>query len=400
MMRAEKWEADTSTTVATETRVIALDVPQHLLLLDDGDIVSYGKVLLATGSEPLVPPELVAPIAEDKGARARVSTFRTFSDYLALDAALSDERTRSIVVVGGGPLGTELAYGLATRARALPHAPRVTLAVDDAHGPLAPHFPPYLREELTRMLKGAGVDVALSSRALNITRGNAEQGALAVNTRAASLAADHVVLAVGASPRVDIARESALEIAPDGGVLCSSELQCARDVFAAGDAASFWNPVTRKRERRTQRTHAELSGRLAAHNMLEREREDVRGAMATWSEQTEGRVGPLRYTSVGELDDALQTVAAWEVTDEELAAFAPSDQLRAQTALPQLTPALEARRGVVYYLRASRIVGVLLWNLSNTQSAEMALKLPREYNEENYEALRRVVPFEQEKEHE
>jgi hypothetical protein len=65
-------------------------------------------------------------------------------------------------------------------------------------------------------------------------------------------------------------------------------------------------------------------------------------------------------------------------------------------ALSDLQPPLSARRGVVYYLREKRIVGVLLWNFArnaHVDTALVALKLPRDYDESTREALRRVIPF-------
>lgn len=55
-----------------------------------------------------------------------------------------------------------------------------------------------------------------------------------------SLAVDHVVVAIGIEPRVDLARDAGLEIDEKrSGVVVNAELEARRDVYAAGDMVSF-----------------------------------------------------------------------------------------------------------------------------------------------------------------
>lgn len=55
-----------------------------------------------------------------------------------------------------------------------------------------------------------------------------------------SLTVDHVVVAIGIEPRVDLARDAGLEIDEKrSGVVVNAELEARRDVYAAGDMVSF-----------------------------------------------------------------------------------------------------------------------------------------------------------------
>ena len=159
--------------------------------------------------------------------------------------------------------------------------------------------------------------------------------------------------------------------------------------------------MERERERHADAhaEHAELSGRLAARNMLgleeEEEEEEANAnanANATWTPHWSGQIGALRYEAVGELSSAMDTVAVWEQAEHESPA---SPVASSALALAALSPPLSTRRGVVYYLQDTRVRGVLLWNLgaAHVDQALLAVKMPRDFDAHNQEALRRLIPF-------
>lgn len=202
-----------------------------------------------------------------------------------------------------------------------------------------------------------------------------------------SVEADLVVECVGAEVDEELARRSRLETHPElGGLLVNAELQARSDVYAAGDVACFYDEVLGRR-RVEHHDHAVVSGRLAGENMaaLAPPKHYTHQSMF-WSD-----LGPqLGYEAIGVIDSRLPTVGVFSAdavtgaerarelgvsagdTGAEAEAEAEAGALAVVeaggSALAPAPTGAEARRyerGVVFYLREQRVVGVLLWNLFN-----------------------------------
>ena len=79
--------------------------------------------------------------------------------------------------------------------------------------------------------------------------------------------ADHIVVAVGLEPNVQLAKNSGFEIDPNlGGYVVNAELQARNSIWVAGDAACFYD-IKLGRRRVEHHDHAVVSGRLAGENM-------------------------------------------------------------------------------------------------------------------------------------
>lgn len=85
-----------------------IDVENRIAFLDDGTEIKYGKCLIATGSSPKNLPvfEKASPKVKE-----HVSLFKTIEDYRHLRKCI--DQSKSVVIVGGGFLGSELACALA-----------------------------------------------------------------------------------------------------------------------------------------------------------------------------------------------------------------------------------------------------------------------------------------------
>ncbi len=82
------------------------------------------------------------------------------------------------------------------------------------------------------------------------------------------ISADHVVVAAGIEPVTDLAVESKLETDPlRGGYVVNSELEARRNIWVAGDAASFHH-LNLGRQRLEHHDNAIVTGRLAGENMI------------------------------------------------------------------------------------------------------------------------------------
>ncbi|ETK38037.1 FAD-dependent oxidoreductase [Microbispora sp. ATCC PTA-5024] len=207
-----RWYADHGVTARLGVPVTAIDRDCRTVIAADGTREPYDVLVLATGSEPVVPP---IPGVE------RATAFRTLDDCDRIREAA--ERAGGAVVVGGGLLGIEAARGLA--GRGVP----VTLL----------HLAGHLMERqldaeagliLRETLGGLGVDIRTGVTVSAVRERHVE---LSTGER---MDADLVVLACGVRPVVGLARDAGLEV--DRGVVVDDELRTDDpSIFAIGECA-------------------------------------------------------------------------------------------------------------------------------------------------------------------
>ena len=184
----------------------------------------------------------------------------------------------------------------------------------------------------------SGVNVIQNAR-VKTARVN-DIGKLVLNlTNGETLTVDHAIVAVGLEANTDLAETSRLEVDPkNGGFLTNSELELRTNMYAAGDAASFYDVVLGRR-RVEHHDHAVVSGKLAGENMTGAKKPYTHQSMF-WSD-----LGPdVGFEAVGRIDSGLRTTSFFAKDSE--AGGSKYD------------------RGVVFYQDdANVVVGVLMWNL-------------------------------------
>ena len=311
--------------------VIAIDVDGRTARLDDGTSIGFEYLLLATGATARTLPTLPTG--------GPVVAYRTLEDYRATRARTTPGSR--ILVVGGGFIGSELATGL-SRAGAEVH-----MAFPEPHIG-AGRFPPSLAAAISADYRSRGVNLHVNNgvRAADVSPDGAEV-VLNDDTR---LSVDLVVVGIGTSPNLELAAAAGLAI--DKGVVVDSLLRVQRTgpqglqpvqhVFAAGDVADFPWPSPVPRGRIEHEDNAVMMGSHAGRQLVAARRDGEGGAVSAaglvpyqhlpffYSDLFDNG-----YEAVGVLDARLDMVEDWH------------DGLNA---------------GVVYYLSANKVVGVLLWN--------------------------------------
>lgn len=228
--------------------VRTLDAPAHTAELDNGTSIAWQHCLIATGGKART-VEGLAP------GSARVHYLRTAADALRLREAM--RQCRSVLVVGGGFLGLEVA----STARALGLS--ATL-LEGAERLLGRAVPPALSSWLHETVRAAGVDLRLDSRCESFDA--CADGVHALLASGEKLTADLIVVAVGLVPEVGLARRAGLEIHEGNGGIRVDE-RCATsapDVFAAGDCSSQHHPFVDAEIRLESWQNANEQARLAA----------------------------------------------------------------------------------------------------------------------------------------
>ncbi|HML11876.1 MAG TPA: FAD-dependent oxidoreductase [Xanthobacteraceae bacterium] len=210
------WYAEHGIRLIAGVRATAIDRDKRTVALADGTSLVYDKLLLATGSKPLVPP---IPGLEFPNVRA----FRDIADAQAMIAAARGGGRA--VVIGGGLLGLEAAWGLKRRGMsvALVHLMPTLMErqLDVAAGEL-----------LRRDLESRGIAFFTNSQTEEIVGdGRAEEVLLADGRR---IPADFVVLAIGVRPNVDLARGINLDV--NRGILVGDDMATSDPhIYAVGE---------------------------------------------------------------------------------------------------------------------------------------------------------------------
>jgi nitrite reductase (NADH) large subunit len=217
-LKAAQWWRNRGVTLVYGRRANEIDTKAKVVRLRGGSKLSYGKLVLATGSEAV---RLPLPGADLPG----VVTFRDKSD---VECILTRARPGArAVVIGGGLLGLEAAYGL---MKAGAHVSVVHL----------------MDRLMERQLDGHAADLlkaALEERGIQVVL-NAESEAIQGRRKVAGLRlkdgrnipADLVVMAVGIKPNTRLARGA--DLAVNRGVVVGDDLMTSDpDVYAIGECA-------------------------------------------------------------------------------------------------------------------------------------------------------------------
>jgi 3-phenylpropionate/trans-cinnamate dioxygenase ferredoxin reductase subunit len=219
-----EWYAEHDVDLRVGTEAVAIHPAGNEVELADGTQISYGALLLATGSQPRTLP---IPGAD------RALTLRTREDSDAIRATFGDGRR--LVIVGGGWIGLEVA------AAARVKGTDVTV-LEAAELPLRAVLGPELAQDFADLHREHGVRIRVNVQVGEIT-GDAVR--LADSTE---IAADAVLIGVGARPRTELAETAGLAV--DNGVLVDASLRSSDPaIFAVGDIANHDHPVLGRRIR-------------------------------------------------------------------------------------------------------------------------------------------------------
>lgn len=244
----------------------ALDPKTKSIALSSGRDIEFDMALIATGASPRR-----LPFGPRDGRR--VVTLRTFEDALAIRRSLGDGR--HIAIIGGGFIGLELA------ASARKAGTRVTL-VEGLPRVLSRGVPQAIAERLAARHIAEGVDLRCGVSIAAIEE-DADQ-ATVVLADGQRIAADLVIVGIGAAPNVALAETAGLAI--ENGIAVDDRLRTsAAGIYAAGDCCSFPLAIYGGRRVRLEAwRNAQDQGNLAARNMLGHD-EPISAVPWFWSDQ-------------------------------------------------------------------------------------------------------------------
>jgi 3-phenylpropionate/trans-cinnamate dioxygenase ferredoxin reductase subunit len=253
LIHSADWYGEHDVEVRTRAAVMDIDLEARTAKIGR-EIVGFGKALVATGAG-------VRRLQAEGGQRDGIHYLRALPNADKLRGAL--EGVERVCVVGGSYIATEVAASLTMLGT------RCTIVMQEAL-PLERGFGAVAGQFVCDLLTSHGIEVVAGAD-VSAFEGDGEDGPVSavVCADGRRIEADLVVVGVGATPDVMLARKAGLELGETGGVVCDQRLQTSVEgIFAAGDMCEYDSVLHGRRMRIEHEEVAAAQGRHAARAML------------------------------------------------------------------------------------------------------------------------------------
>ncbi|MDO8811553.1 MAG: FAD-dependent oxidoreductase [Gallionella sp.] len=324
-------------TLALGAKAALLDPAAKMLTTTQGETYGYGKLLLATGCKPRT---LTIPGGDLDG----VCYFRDLNDYLRIREVAAEGK--SAVVIGGGFIGSELAAALNICKLHVTMIFPGALLCDRV-------LPDYLGRAVQQRYTEKGVRILAADKPVSFSKN--DHKFITRTGEGEAIESDIVIVGVGVTPEVELARSGGLEVG--NGIVVNEYLETSRpDIYAAGDNAFFPYWALGQQMRIEHWDHALNQGKWAGRNMA--------GAHEPFAYQPYffSDLFEFGYEATGEVDSRLETFADWQKENDT---------------------------GVIYYLRDGIVRGVMMCNVWD--KIEIARELIRKGEKMMPEKLRGLI---------
>lgn len=211
---------------------------------------SYDKLILSPGAKPIAFP--ITGIE----STSNLFTLRNIPDTDRIYQYISENKVQNALVIGGGFIGLEMAENLVHRGI------KVTLVnnTNQVMGPVDYEMASFLHLEL----KKNGVNLILNDSVQEFK----EDGHLAALGQNGEIKTDMVIMAIGVTPEVTLAKAAGLKIGTTGGIEVNEHLQTSNpDIYAVGDAIEVKHYISNTPVRIPLAWPANRQGRLVADHI-------------------------------------------------------------------------------------------------------------------------------------
>jgi len=282
----------------------------------NGDIYNYEKLILATGSSPIMPS---IPGIDKKGV------YPIYKDMDFLKKAIKNiKKAKNILIVGGGFIGVEFADEL-SQIQGL----NVYLA-EMLPNILANSFDPEFSSLAKDKLKAKGVNILTNIRVEEFTGDKKVEEARLSNGK--KIPVDAVILGIGALPNTKLAVNAGLDLGKGKGIWVDEYMRSVDpDIFAVGDCAGKKDFYTRKDTPVMLASTATAEARIAGANLYQLKviREN-KGTIAIYSTYVDGLVlGSAGLTEGSAKKEGFEIIAGCaEVMDKHPAAMPDTKKVK------------------------------------------------------------------------
>ena len=277
-LRPDSFYAEAGIELRLNTDVTSIDTKARNVAIAGGETISYDRLLLATGAEPV---RLPIPGADQR----HVHVLRTLADCRAIIE--SAKGARRAVVIGASFIGLEVAASLRARNLEVHVVGLEARPMERVLGPEMGDFIRALHEEHGVIFHLGDTVVAIDGKRASLKSGGV-------------LEAELVVVGVGVRPRLALAEKAGLAL--DRGIAVNAYLETSvPGIYAAGDIARWPDPHSRENIRVEHWVVAERQGQTAARNMLG-QREAFDALPFFWSQHYDV---PINYVGHAETWDEI-----------------------------------------------------------------------------------------------
>ena len=243
--------------VITETRLERIDRDARKVFCQsvktgEKSEYSYDKLVLATGASPI----MLSGIPADS---KRITTFKTLQNAIDLRKSLETGKIGKVGIVGGGPIGCELAEAFGAM-----WGVEVVL-IDAALNVLPNILDVEMASVVETYLKSEGVEIHTNCLLKGITE---SEEAVTIETTQVTIEADCAVIAVGVRPNSKLAADCGLVVNKAGGIVVDDRMATSDpDIFAAGDCVEVKHMVSGKPLHLPLGSLANRQGRVVGSNL-------------------------------------------------------------------------------------------------------------------------------------
>jgi len=244
-LRPAEYYTEQRIDLVLNTRVSSIDLKSRRVESANGKTYDFGALVIATGADPV---RLETPTSGDPA----ILYLRTFADARAIVAKA--QSAKSVVVVGAGFIGLEVAASMRIRGLAVHVVAPDKVPLERVVGPDVGQVVRAVHEEHGVVFHLGKTVGRVDGKRVTLSDGE-------------TLTADFVVMGVGVRPSIALAEQAGLAL--DRGIAVDEHLQTsARGVYAAGDVARWPDPHSGERVRIEHWVVAERQGQVAAQNIL------------------------------------------------------------------------------------------------------------------------------------
>lgn len=210
-----------------KTKVVSIDTNANEIKLNDGEVQSYDKLVLATGARPIIPQ------FEGLDRVTNVFPLRTLGDVEGIRKELIHNRNKRVVVIGGGYIGLEMAASLKKMGS------EVTV-LERENRILARVTAPEMSEFFEKLHAENGVRVLTGKDVISVE--NKEIGNKVICSDGTNYAADILIVGVGIRVNTELAEQAGLTI--ENGIKVDATAKTSdTDIYAIGDCTFHHNAI-------------------------------------------------------------------------------------------------------------------------------------------------------------